>query len=168
VLHSSTCVRLHYSIFLIHLLDRTLRMEKKLSWVPMSRTTSPVGVRTSKLTRSSARSEATFPWMTKQVGYTKARGRSWWHDSKVDWHHVWYLLKISDTRAPIGQMVDVCKTTTIWLDDRCNPSGTLGWEWTMCKHYLGKSSRYLKQTRKDFWSSILEKQQALGLGCDLL
>jgi hypothetical protein len=25
------------------------------------------------------------------------------------------------------QMVDVCETTTIWLDDRCEPRGTLGW-----------------------------------------
>jgi hypothetical protein len=32
---------------------------------------------------------------------------------EVDRHHVGYLLKISDTRALLGQMEDVCETTTI-------------------------------------------------------
>jgi hypothetical protein len=45
-------------------------------------------------------------------------------------------------------MVDVCETTTMWLDDRREPRSTLGWEWTICKHYLGKSSRALKQIQK--------------------
>jgi hypothetical protein len=32
------------------------------------------------------------------------------------------------------QMVDVCKTAMKWLDDTFEPRGTLGWEWTICKH----------------------------------
>jgi hypothetical protein len=35
----------------------------------------------------------------------------------VDRHHVGYLLEINDTRALIGQMVDICETAMIWLDD---------------------------------------------------
>jgi hypothetical protein len=45
-----------------------------------------------------------------------------------------------------------------WLNDRHEPRSTLGWEWTTGKCYLVKSSRDSKQTRKDFQSSILEKQ----------
>jgi hypothetical protein len=61
----------------------------------------------------------------------KARVRSWWHGSKVGQHHVGYLLKINDTQTLIGQMVDVCETTMIWLDNKCESRGTLGWEWTI-------------------------------------
>jgi hypothetical protein len=46
----------------------------------------------------------------------------------VDRHHVGYLLKIDDTQALIGQMVDICEIAMILLDDRCKPRGTLGWE----------------------------------------
>jgi hypothetical protein len=87
----------------------------------------------------------------------KGTVRSWWHGSKVDRHHVGYLLKINDTRALIGQMVDVYETDMTWLDDECKPRGTLGWEWTIGKSYLGKSNRDLIQTRKDFQSSVLAK-----------
>jgi hypothetical protein len=62
------------------------------------------------------------------------------------------------TWALLGQMADICKTTTIWLDDRREPKGTLGWEWMMCKHYLGKSIRVVKQTRKCSCSSSLREQ----------
>jgi hypothetical protein len=44
---------------------------------------------------------------------TRSRVRSGQPGSTVDRHHVGYLLKINDTRAPIGQMVDVCEATTI-------------------------------------------------------
>jgi hypothetical protein len=47
-------------------------------------------------------------------------------------------------------MVDVCETTTIWLDDKYEPRGTLGWEWTICKHYLGMSSRDSNKWGKAF------------------
>jgi hypothetical protein len=46
---------------------------------------------------------------------------------EVDRHHVGYLLEISDTRALLGKMVDVCETATIWVDDRREPMSTLGW-----------------------------------------
>jgi hypothetical protein len=141
---------LHYLVFLVQQLERMLGKGKELSQISMPRTTSPIGVRTSKLNRSSAWSEMTLSWITEQDGYMKTWVRSWWHGSKVDRYHVRYLLEINDTRALIGKMVDVCETTIIWLDDRCEPRGTLGWEWTMCKHYLGRSSRALKQTKDAF------------------
>jgi hypothetical protein len=56
-----------------HFSSSEARDEKELSQILTSRMTSLNWVRTSKLTRSSARSETTFPWITKQVGYTKAR-----------------------------------------------------------------------------------------------
>jgi hypothetical protein len=90
----------------------------------------------------------------------KGTVRSWWHGSKVDRYHVGYLFKISDTQALVGQMVDGCETATIWLDDRCEPRGTLGWGWAICKHYLGRSSRDLKQHRKGLRSLLLEKPQS--------
>jgi hypothetical protein len=65
-------------------------------------------------------------------------------------------------------MVDICETTTIWLDDRCEPRGTLDWELTMCKHYLGKSNRDLKQARKGLRSSGLREAVSLGLACELV
>jgi hypothetical protein len=144
-----------------------LRKEKGLSQIPMPRATSPIRARTSKLNQSSARSEMTFSWITEQDGYMKARVRSWRHGSNVDRHHVGYLLDIIDTRALLGQMVDICKTAIIWLDDRCKPRGTPGWEGTMCKHYLGKSSRDVKQTRKCVCSSSLREEVHLRLGSDL-
>jgi hypothetical protein len=49
----------------------------------------------------------------------------------VDQHHIGYLFEISDTRALLGQMVDGCETTTIWLNDKCESRGTLGWEASM-------------------------------------
>jgi hypothetical protein len=78
--------------------------------------------------------------------------RSWWHGSKVDRHHVGYFLKISDTWALWGNMVmrRHLRTTTIWHKDRRKPMSTLGWEWMMCKNYLGTSTMALKQTRKAF------------------
>jgi hypothetical protein len=67
---------------------------------------------------------------------------------EVDRHHVGYLLEISNTRALLGQMADICETAMIRPDDRCKPRSALCWEWTICNHYLGKSSKALKQTRK--------------------
>jgi hypothetical protein len=141
---------------------------KELSQIPMSRMTSPTGVRTSKLNRSSALSKMTFSWITKQDSYMKARVRSWWHGSKVDRHHVGYLFEISDTRALLGQMADICESTTIWVDDRRKPRSTLGWAWMMYKHYLGESSKDLQQLRKGFRSSHLGEVLSVGLGHDLL
>jgi hypothetical protein len=69
---------------------------------------------------------------------------------EVDRHHAGYLLKINNTRALLGQMVDVCETVMIRPDDRCKPRSALDWEWTICTYYLGKLSRALKQTRKVF------------------
>jgi hypothetical protein len=80
---------------------RTLSLS--LSQIPTSRTISSIGVRTSKLNWSSAWSEMTFSWITDQDRYMKARVRPWWHGLKVDWHHVGYLLKISDTWALTGK-----------------------------------------------------------------
>jgi hypothetical protein len=72
VLHDSIGVVFHYSVFLVQPLERMLGKEKELSQIPMSRTTSPIGVRTSKLNRSSTRSEMIFSWMVEHDGYTKA------------------------------------------------------------------------------------------------
>jgi hypothetical protein len=72
-LHDSGCSALHYSILLVQQLERELRKEKEPSQIPMSRTTSPIEVRTSKLNQSSARSEMTLSWITEQDGYMKAR-----------------------------------------------------------------------------------------------
>jgi hypothetical protein len=87
---------------------------------------------------------------------------------EVDRHHVGYLLEISDTRALLGKMVDVCETATIWVDDRREPMSTLGWAWMMYKHYLGGSSRDLKQLRKGFRSSHLGEALSVGSGHALL
>jgi hypothetical protein len=46
---------------------------------------------------------------------------------EADRHHVGYLHEISDTRALLGQVADVCETTTIWVDDSRDPRSTLGW-----------------------------------------
>jgi hypothetical protein len=74
-------------------------------------------------------------------------------------------LSTSTTRA---KMVDICETTTIWLDDRHEPRSTLGWEWMMCKHYWRKSSRELKQIRKGLCSPSLQEAVSLGSECNLL
>jgi hypothetical protein len=37
-----------------------------------------------------------------------------------------------------------CEPTKMWLKGRCEPRSTLGKEWMICKHYLGKSSKDLK------------------------
>jgi hypothetical protein len=77
----------------------------------MSRTTSPIEVRTSKLNQSSARSEMTLSWITEHDRYMKAQRD---HDDmawKVDCHHVGYLLK----GGPTG------------LNDILEPRSTLGW-----------------------------------------
>jgi hypothetical protein len=65
-------------------------------------------------------------------------------------------------------MVDVCGTTTISVDDRREPSSTLGWARTMYKHYLENSSSDLKQSRKGFRSSYLGEVLSVGSGHDLL
>jgi hypothetical protein len=46
---------------------------------------------------------------------------------EVDRHHVGYLLEISNTRALLGQMAVVCETVMIWIGERREPTGTLGW-----------------------------------------
>jgi hypothetical protein len=65
-------------------------------------------------------------------------------------------------------MEDVCETATLWLDDTREPRDTLGWERMMCKHYLGKSSRDVKQTRKHSCSSSLREEIDIGPESDLL
>jgi hypothetical protein len=76
---------------------------------------------------------------------------------EVDRYHVGYLLKIRNTRALLGKMVDACETAMIWVDDRCKPRSALDWKWTICKQYLGKSSR-LKTNKGGFQSVVLEKR----------
>jgi hypothetical protein len=46
---------------------------EELSQVPMLRLTPSIGVGTSKLKRSLARSEVTFSWIVGRDGYTKSR-----------------------------------------------------------------------------------------------
>jgi hypothetical protein len=46
---------------------------EELSQVPMLRLTPSIGVRTSKLKRSSMRSEVTFSWIEEHDGYIKSR-----------------------------------------------------------------------------------------------
>jgi hypothetical protein len=168
MLQESPGVVLQYSIFLVHQLNRMLKIEKNFLKFQRRGWHHPSGVRTSKLNRSSARSKMTFSWITEQDRYMKAWVRSWWHGLNVERHHVGYLLEISDTRAILGQMADVYETATIWLDGRRELRGTLSWEWTMCKHYLGKSSRDVKQTRKHSCSSSLREVVDLGPESDLL
>jgi hypothetical protein len=49
---------------------------EELSQVLMLRLTPSIGVRTSKLKRSSVRLEVTFSWIEEQDGYVKSRVRS--------------------------------------------------------------------------------------------
>jgi hypothetical protein len=97
----------------------------------------------------------------------KARVRSWWHGSKVNRHHVGYLLEISDTRALLGKMVDVCEIAMIWPDGRCKPKGTLSWEWMMCNHYL-KSQAGIWNNRERLLTIGLREALSSGPGCNLL
>jgi hypothetical protein len=101
--------------------------------------------------------------------FLMSRARSTRHGSKVDRHHVGYLLEISDTWAQIGQngykkalaksqrygsMIDVNQWVhLLGVDDM--------------QHYLRKSSRALKQRGR---LSIISLREALslGTGCDLL
>jgi hypothetical protein len=110
-LHDSSCIVLPYSVFLVQRLESDTQNGKEHSQVPKSRTTSFIEVRISKVNQTSARLKMTFSWIIEQDKYMKARVRSWWHGSEVDWHHVGYLLK----RGPT------------WLDDRFEPRSTLGW-----------------------------------------
>jgi hypothetical protein len=105
---------------------------------------------TSRLKQSLARVEMTFFWMDRTGWVHKVAGElitTWLKSGPT---HVGYLLRIHDPRALIGQVVNVCETTMIWLDDRHKPGGTLGWGWMTPKHYLGKSSRALKQRKEGF------------------
>jgi hypothetical protein len=72
-------------------------------------------------------------------------------------NHAWALL---------GQMADICETAMIWVANRREPRSTLGWAWIMYKHYLGESSRDLKQLRKVFRSSHLGEVLSVGSGHD--
>jgi hypothetical protein len=132
VLHDFACITLPYPVFLVQRLESDTQNGKEHSQVSKSRTTSFIEVRISKLNWTSARLKMTFSWITEHDRYMKARVRSWRHGSEVDWHLVGYLLKISDTQALLWQMVDGCKTATIWLDDRGEPRSTLGWKWMIC------------------------------------
>jgi hypothetical protein len=132
VLHDSACIVLPYSVFLIQRLKSDTQNGKEHSEVPKSRTTSFIEIRIYKLNQTLALLKMTFSWITEQDRYMNAWVRSWWHGSEVDRHHVGYLLKISDTRALVGQMVDGWKTTTIRLDDRGELRSTLGWKWMIC------------------------------------
>jgi hypothetical protein len=104
VLHDSACFGLHYSFLLVQWLESDTQDGKEHSQVPKSRMTSSIEVRTSKQNRSLTRSKTTFPWIPEQDRYMKACMRSWRHGSEVDRHHVVYLLEISDTQAPVGQL----------------------------------------------------------------
>jgi hypothetical protein len=73
MLHDSAGVVFHYSVFLVKPLKWILGKENELSQIPMSRTTSPIGVRTSKLNRLLTGSKMIFSWMVELDGYTKAQ-----------------------------------------------------------------------------------------------
>jgi hypothetical protein len=71
---------------------------KELSQVPMLRLTPSIGVRTSKLKRSSVRSEVTFSWIEEQDGYIKS------HEIEttglgVNQHQVGYWTDLVNTKA---------------------------------------------------------------------
>jgi hypothetical protein len=104
VLHDSTCIVLPYSVFLVQRCESDSQNGKGHSQVPKSWTTSSIEVTTSKRNRSLVQSKTTFPSIPKQDRYMKARMRSWWHGLEVDRYHIGYLLEISDTRAPAGQL----------------------------------------------------------------
>jgi hypothetical protein len=67
VLPDSAGVMFHYSIFLVQPLEQMLGKGKELSQIPMLRTTSPIGVTTSKLNQS-------LTW-SGLCGVTRARRR---------------------------------------------------------------------------------------------
>jgi hypothetical protein len=55
---------------------------------------------TSKMNQSLAHSTMIFSGTLGLEGYTSTRLRSWPHGLRVDWRHVEYSLKLSDTRTP--------------------------------------------------------------------
>jgi hypothetical protein len=58
--------------------------KNEFSQIPISRTTYIIGVRTSKLNRSSAWSEMIFSWTIEQGRYMKSWVRSYWHGAEMD------------------------------------------------------------------------------------
>jgi hypothetical protein len=116
VLHDSACVTLPYSVFLVQQPEWTLRKGKELSQIPMSRTATLIGVRTSKLNRSSVRVEMIISWTIEQGRYMK----SWWDRSDMaqkatmllwvlDWP--WWLTCAIWSRGGIQE--DTCEDTSI-------------------------------------------------------
>jgi hypothetical protein len=113
----------------------------------------PHWVRTSKLNQSLLWLETMFSWTIEHDGYTKL----WWGHTDVaqkrttlSWvlDRPWWFM--SAIRASGRIHGGTRKATMIWLKDRREPRSTLGWEWTIGKCYLGKSSRASKQTREAF------------------
>jgi hypothetical protein len=151
-----SCRITHLICFIWHL-HRMLWMEKTFSKFHGG-PDSFLWCETSRLKWALVQVKMTFSW----IGWTK-----WVHKVVCEILTIW--LESGPTPCMViarnqqytstnrAKMADVCKTTTIWLEDGRELRSTLGWEWTLCKHYLGKSSRNLKPTQKGFRSSVLEK-----------
>jgi hypothetical protein len=86
--------------------------------------------------------------------------RSWRHVSKVSWHHVGYLLNISDAQAPIGHN-DHEKALIKSQEYDLMIGATKEYTWARVND-MQALSREVKQgfeiMRKSFRSSVLEKQ----------
>jgi hypothetical protein len=96
----------------------------------------------------------TLSWITKQDRYMKARVRPWRHGSKVDRHHVGYLLEISDTRALTGQngykkALTKPHDMTRWL------TWTKEWTW------LGVNDRQVLFRKVKQWFEINERRLSI-------
>jgi hypothetical protein len=148
VFHDSSCVVLHYSIFLVH---------QAIGYSEWKRTFSNSNFEDG-ITHRGKNFQIESILSTIKDGILLDNRKGQIHEDmsetmmtwlEADRHHVGYLHEISDTRALLGQVADVCETATIWVDDSRDPRSTLGWAWMAYKHYLGESSRDLKQLSKE-------------------
>jgi hypothetical protein len=73
---------------------------EELSQIPMLRLTPYIGVRTSKLKQSLARSEVAFSWIVEHDGYTKSREFKM-TGLGVNQHQVGYWIDLANTKAPL-------------------------------------------------------------------
>jgi hypothetical protein len=103
--------------------------------------------------------ETSFIWIIEQDEYTMTQVRSWQHGTKVAWHHVGYLLNISDARALTGHNDHAKALVKSQLYDSmigANQGVHLGkseWYATLLK----KVKQGFDTTRKSIWPTILEK-----------
>jgi hypothetical protein len=117
---------------------------EELSQVPVLRLTPSIRVRTSKLKWSSAQSGMTFSWKdrTGWIHKITCKIKTTWLGSEQ--HQAGYWINLVNTKALLernGYRGALCEPTTMWLKGRYKSRSTLGWEWMICRCYLGKSSK---------------------------